>query len=165
MSVNKSKKLQIEPEAQYFNDIFLKVQKIGFAIMGLLILAALLGLFGSGFLSHVEKNNGNLNLEYEKFIRQQASTLLSIQLNKCEKENILSISKSFFEKISIKSINPTPFKVVSFNNDIQYYFLCDPTAVGAVNVVLVIEPEQFGLLQGEVAVANDRIALTQFVYP
>jgi hypothetical protein len=161
----KIKHLQIEPDARYFNENFLKIQKFGFAIMLLLILAALLGLFGSGLFSYTIKTHGNLNIIYEKFIRQQASTVLNINVHsQCDKENIVSISKTFFKNVSIKSITPTPYKEVSTSNSIQYSFFCD-NSINGLQIMLVIEPETFGLLQGSVEVNNNQIQLTQFVYP
>ena len=160
-----TRKLEIEPGAYHFNEAFLNTQRIGFVIMSLLILAALLGFFGSGFFSQTIKTNADLTITYEKFIRQQASTVINISLNsQCDKESILSLDKTFFKNVSLKSITPTPSKEISTNNSIQYIFLCDNATAG-IQIVMVLEPETFGLLRGSMYVNNNQIQLSQFVYP
>ena len=164
VKIKRSKGLEIESEARYFNQTFLNVQKIGFTLMVLFIVAALFGFFGSGWISETQKTHGNLTIQYQKFIRQQSVTILKININQCEKESVVSINKNFFENISIKSISPSPFKETTDNDNIQFSFLCN-NSLNGIQVILVIEPEKFGFLQGIIAVGNSKIELTQFAYP
>jgi hypothetical protein len=73
--------LQITEDLDFQHRIW-KLQRIGWAVMVLLILAAVLGLFGRGILSRavVTDAQGQLSVEYSRFARFQAPVELVVRI-------------------------------------------------------------------------------------
>ncbi|HEV2128712.1 MAG TPA: hypothetical protein VGR22_08850, partial [Thermomicrobiales bacterium] len=66
-----------------------KVQRVGWALMLVVIVLALVGLFGTGPLSAVEReaDDGTLVLEYQRFVRHGGRTTFSIAAAGSQAEN------------------------------------------------------------------------------
>lgn len=168
MKIIKMGSLQIEPEAKHLSTAFLTFQKFGFVILGLILLAAFLGLFGKGLLSATVKTDGNLAISYEKFIRQQASSVYQItispKINSNTKVVKLWINQSFYKNLSLKSVIPTPAIEEISDDKVLYTFnVSNPDKI---NITLVIEPEELGVIASEIGLSSgERIQLNQLIYP
>lgn len=84
------------------------VQRIGWSVMALLLLAALLGAFGSGPLSDAEATSGELSLEYERVLRFESPHTMSLSVPAGEDGAELLLGREFLERVEIRSVTPEP---------------------------------------------------------
>ncbi|MBA3661897.1 MAG: hypothetical protein H0W64_09225 [Gammaproteobacteria bacterium] len=165
--------LDIEPSAAHLDTTFFIIQKIGICIMSVLLLGGIFGLFGSGILGPTTAVKGSLQITYNKFTRLQATNVFHINIIPSRDHSTQSsdlrlwIDQSFFKKISIKSLSPTPSSEEIRNNKIIYSFHASDNSQTS-QIILAIEPEEFGHSHAEMGLINsnnDKIKIHQFIYP
>ena len=147
-----------------------KVQRVGWVAMGLVALAALLGLFGSGPLSSATTGGkgDSLQLEYKRFGRFEASTRLRIHIQPgVEREGQVRVwlNRNYVEGVQIQKVIPEPERVEAEPDRLTYVFrtanLNQPTAV-----TFYLQTQQVGLLSGQVGLAQKQpLSFSQFIYP
>lgn len=166
MKIIKLGSLQIEPEAKHLNSTFLFIQKISFILMAITLLVSFLGLLGNGMFSAISKTEKNITVSYEKFLHKQGITTYTIAINSPVNNNRLKfwIDPSFYKKLIIKNINPTPTKEEIINNKIYYSF--DTNNTNIINIKFIVEPEGWGVLTTQMGLPEGGpIYLTQLIYP
>ena len=146
------------------------LQLIGWAIMGLVVLAALLGLFGNGPLSSatVGSSGSPLRVEYDRFLRHQAPQRLRLHVEPgvSESDEVrVWVSSSFLDNVQIERIEPRPERVEAGSDGQTFTFLVagrgeTPT------IEIRFVPERVGRLAIRMRIPGRRgVAFTQFVYP
>ena len=143
-------------------------QRAGWAVMGLIVLAALIGLLGSGPLSRTSTAQGPLRLEYARFERRHAPTGLELTLTGAPAEAgqvDLWFSLDFLEGIEITSIVPDPESAEVANEGMVYRFAVDGSAREFI-MRLAFEHNDPGVRTGAIGVVDGpEIRFSQFVYP
>jgi hypothetical protein len=104
-----------------------RLQRIGWVVMGVIILAGLVGVFGQGPLSKVTAGEPGtpLRVEYERFMRYQAPTQLRIHLGIRAAQDgkvRLQVSREYMENMQIEHITPEPQSVEMGPDDVYYLF-------------------------------------------
>ena len=100
-------------------------QRIGWTLMALLALAALIGLLGPGPLSDKTegKIGGPLRVEYQRFGRYQAPAELKIYCRPKGREHFeLSFDRAFIQVSEIKEISPKPDETRTDGDRYVYQF-------------------------------------------
>ena len=121
-------------------------QRVAWVVMGLLLLAAIGGLFGSGPLSHnaIEDDGGQLRLEYPRFIRMKAPATLLVELGEGvarDGEASVWLDAKYVEDLEIREVTPEPDEVERGPNRLIYRFLvADPGE--PTNITFHITPDQ-----------------------
>lgn len=147
-----------------------QIQRVGWAIMALLILAALLGLFGPGPLSYATAGvqGSSLWVEYNRFVRFTSVQELIVHLGPEAvrgDEAPLWFSTTYIESLDIQGITPQPDAVEIGPDRITYVFLVDNPSE-PFSVYFVIQPEKIGLLEAQIGVdEGELVRFRQFVYP
>src|SRR5687767_1206363 len=102
------------------------IERSGWAVIALLLFAALLGFLGPGPLTKktAGTRGGALWLEYHKFERYQAPVDLRVQLApEPAKDTVrLWIDRSYIEAVQIESVEPQPESVEMAGNRFVYTF-------------------------------------------
>lgn len=147
-----------------------KVQRISWLGLGLILLGALAGVFGSGPLSQgiVSSQNDSLQLEYDRFGRFQAPAKLNIVLGAGTEQNgqvKVWLSRSYLEKTEVQQISPQPDWVEASPDRLTYVFHTNtrdrPTAV-----TFYLQPEQVGWQTAEIGVTSGpTLKFNQVIYP
>lgn len=91
-----------------------RVQRIGWVVLGLVWLAGLAGLFGSGPLSGATATGPDLRLEYERFVRYTAPQELTLHLGPgatARPKVRLWVDSKYLESQQIESVVPEPESV------------------------------------------------------
>ncbi|MCC6628605.1 MAG: hypothetical protein IT340_14535 [Chloroflexi bacterium] len=146
------------------------VQRVGWLMMVLLVVAALAGLLGSGPLSEVTASaaGDQLRIEYQRFARYSASTELHLALGPAaarDGEYRVWLSRALLQHLRIETITPPPERVEIGAGRLTYIFTAGDTA-GVTDVTFYVEPGQFGQLRGDVGLPDGpTLALDMFVYP
>lgn len=156
-----------DPDAQRHHWI---AERVGWTVITLMILAALLGLFGSGWLSEasVGTPEGALRLEYSRFGRFLAPTALRLHVGSdgmYEGRVSLWINRDYIEAAEVQRIVPPPDAVEAGADRLNYVLRVSdagrPTAV-----TIHLEPHRVGSLSGQIGLAGHKpLHFEQFIYP
>src|SRR5688572_7914845 len=87
--------LQLEEELPMHERSWV-IQRVGWVLIILFVLAAAAGLFGDGILSKKKSTSGNATAEYERFARYESETKILLQ-SPNESINTLSLSQKYVE--------------------------------------------------------------------
>jgi len=143
-----------------------RLQHLGWAVIGLLVLAGAVGLFGSGPLSSTTRAANELTLEYDRFIRRGTPFTLkaTIPVPPGSTRAELSLPRDYLGSLRVLSIVPEPIQVVSGAELTKFLFAADP-ASDLLVVDLHAEPIKAGMLDAELIAGGARLQFTQFVWP
>ena len=107
-----------------------RLQRIGWGIMALLIVAALLGLTGSGPLARATSGDAGalLQVEYSRFVRLDAPVTLEIEIAGeavASHQVELRVERAYLQDISVEQIVPEPDEVRSAGEQLIFVFAVD----------------------------------------
>lgn len=161
--------LEINQDLEYQKKTW-KVERVGWGIMGLIALAGLLGVLGSGLLSHTTKGEKNdpLKIEFERFGRYQEPTELRVYLDTAAQQGDsvrVGISRDYLEQVQIQQATPEPESVEYQSDKLVYHFrvvsLNQPIAI-----TFYLEPKRIGPVSGSVELEQGQtLQFNQFIYP
>jgi hypothetical protein len=125
-----------------------KVETVGWIIMALLLIAALLGLLGSGPLSSqtAGERDSDLWVEYNRFTRYQAPESLKVHVRPVggsDGQARLWLNREFANKVELNDIEPEPERVEAWPDRLVYVFnLPEPGQVST--LIFHYEADEFG---------------------
>ena len=145
-----------------------RVERIGWTAMALLLMAALLGVFGDGPLSHVRSGSTQaLSVRYDRLLRSNAPTEYEFQAGTSlvtGGELRLRFERSLMEDIELDSIVPQPDKQDAGPDYTEFAFRVRGNA--PVKIDFRYRPATFGRHSGRVSVDGQHsVLIDQFVYP
>lgn len=145
------------------------VQRIGWAIIGMVVLAALFGIFGHGPLSHAIADDPSLPIwvEYERFGRYQSPLILRVHVKSEAQDGILPlwVSQEYLERVKIHTVTPPPSLTNISPDGITFTFPRQEPRQGG-EVVLHLESQDIGLLFGRIGLTASRsVSFRQWIYP
>jgi hypothetical protein len=160
--------LQVE-EDMAFQRRNWRAERIGWAVMAAILIAAALGLFAAGPLSSATAQDaqGVMVVEYERFMRQTAPVTMKIRVaaSAATAEGItLDIDEVFADTFKITEIRPQPAQSFATADGMRFRFTTASSAPATIYVHL--SPERIGISRPELGLAGrPRIALTTITYP
>ncbi len=143
-------------------------QRVAWAIAVLILLAAVVGLFGNGPFSNASVVVPGLSIRYERLERHAMPTsvdfIISPETMK-DNEATLTLDRSFLEDVRIDSIVPEPKDTRVDSDSITYSFevadISEP-----IEVTLLLEYDGMGIVEGRASAGDTPpAAFRQFVYP
>ncbi len=142
-----------------------RVQRVAWLAMILIVIAALLGLFGGeGVLNQAVLGDPGaaLRVEYHHFDRVLDQTHLRLEVSGTAR---LWITNSFLEHLLIEAIVPEPKQMIAGDERTTLVFeLAEAEPFGA--VVIYYKPQRVGLVSGQIGVDGGvTYAFQQFIYP
>jgi hypothetical protein len=146
------------------------VQRVGWIVMPLIVLAALLGLLGPGPLSSatVGSEAGSLWLEYDRFGHYQGPMTLRFHLgvgSAPEGMARLRLNQDYVEKIQIEQVTPEPERVEMASDGLIYTFQVAKPNQDMI-ITFHLRPNNFGPLTGQIGLAEAQsLRFSQFIYP
>lgn len=89
------------------------VQRVAWAVMALVVVAALAGLFGAGPVSHTraEAADGSLEVGYDRFVRLEGNSSVQLSISSSAVQDgrtTLYLSRGLVDRWRIEQITPTP---------------------------------------------------------
>lgn len=146
-----------------------RVQRLAWWLLAGFVVAAALGVFGSGPLSHaaVEDATGALRVEYERFLRVGSPHRLSIRARTSGSETPtgfrLVMNRTYFDAMQVDRVLPEPLEVAIGPEDVTLRFA--PAASGEFTIVIDSEPLQAGRHRAEFrASTGGAVGIGQLTY-
>lgn len=142
------------------------LERLGWGLLGVLMLSASLGLFGSGPVSQTvaQALDGNLEIEYQRFERNGASSHFKVSAKDGPDGKVwVVIGGDFLRKFTIESIRPEPLASESFGQGLRLQFR--PGSNGWVTAYFSVRSSEVGVSESEVRTDTSSIKLTQYIYP
>jgi hypothetical protein len=152
--------LEIEEELQLHEKGWV-IQRIGWFLIIAAMLAGALGVFGEGILSKQRPSAGNIQAEYEHFLRFESETKLAIQ-SADEHISTISLPQKYLKDFRVIRFVPEPVNSNTTIDDIKYNF---PPAENHI-VSIYLMPKTTGSINGLMKVnTSNQIPLHHFIYP
>lgn len=146
------------------------VQRIGWVVIAVLLVAAMLGFFGPGPLSKTTASGGAgaLSIEYYRFWRMASPMPLRIRIQPIangQEEISMWISREYLEAMRVESVTPEPERVEAATDHFVYVFKLKD-ASSAATVMFDLEPARMGKVSGEIKVNHSAATnIGHFIYP
>jgi hypothetical protein len=146
-----------------------RVERIGLVVMGLVVLAALLGLLGSGPLSHATAVGTGVALDYDRFTRFQTDQTLTVHVAPpaTGREVRLWLDREFLDAVRLDAVLPPALRVEAAPDRAIFVFaVAEPAR--PLRVTLRLQPERIGPLRGRAGLegpAAATVRFRQFVLP
>lgn len=145
-----------------------KMERIGWVLMMLLVIAGFLGLLGGpGLFSDATAAAPNLQVRYSRFAHLLEDTSLRLWATPVESEDTvrISISNTLLEDVRIEGIVPEPESVEAASDHVTFSFQLQAPNEEAV-VTFYLNPTRPGTKQGWLGIDGDSpVELSLFVYP
>jgi hypothetical protein len=146
------------------------IQRIGWVTMMLIIVAALLGLFGTGPLSAATAGDaaGPIAVEYQRFVRHDGRTTLKIRVDSrqgAEGQAEVWLAADYVDGVEIQHVSPEPQEVRA-DGDRQIYVFAVADPARPVEVSFSLKPRRIGRLPGEAGIPDGtEVTFNQISYP
>jgi len=158
--------LEIDQDMRFQQRMWV-LQRLGWGVMACIIIAALLGLLGSGPLASrtLDSPQHGFRLEYQRFLRHRAPTRLLLQVKSNPREEVqVWYDRALIEHFIVTQIVPVPIRVEANAGRLTYTFrIADQEEPFLITFFL--EPGTFGSLLGHIGIEHDSLYFQQFVYP
>jgi hypothetical protein len=143
-------------------------ERIGWIAMLLIVLAALVGVFGHGPAGRAEalSDDHSLRVQYGRFERRGAKSELTVFVRRDSAAGSavsIWINDAFLRAIQLEAIDPEPVRQVSVGDKTLY----DIAVAGdSARLTFAFTPQQMGKRQLELGImGREPVSISQFVYP
>ncbi|GBD16097.1 hypothetical protein HRbin26_00992 [bacterium HR26] len=161
--------LEIEEDLDFQRRMW-RVQQIGWALLVLVVVAALLGLFGKGPLSRAVAGGTGVSftVEYERFGRYKAPMRMTVHIGPgvAQQGQIrLWLAREYLDAVQIQQIVPEPVDVLSQEDGTTYVIqVADSSA--PTTVTFDVLAERFGLQVVQIRLGEGQpVRFRQLIYP
>lgn len=159
--------LEREPDLRFQHREW-TVQRAGWVVLLVIVLAALSGLFGGGPLSTATAEVEPLQLQYTRFERRHAPTTMEVSVdNSALSQGQVEVWLSFdyLARIEITSFVPEPEEVIETDERVVYRFNIDDQT-RTPKILISLEHDEQGLTTGRIGMTDGpEVAFWQVVYP
>ncbi len=165
MSPKKRDGLEIEEDLRHQRREW-AFQRVGWTVMAVIVVAALLGLFGQGPLSWSSVTAGAASVDYERFLRYGGETDLTVRVERSAiraGEVRVELGRDFIGNMRVESIVPEPESVEAGPDVYRYTFAVSESDLTA---RFGLKPNALGFVRGSVAVDGGPPAeFRSFIFP
>ena len=146
-----------------------RVERAGWLVMALLLVAALGGAFGGGPLARagVQSRDGAMRLEYDRIARRRGDGALDFHLAAAAVRDTIArlwLDRAYVERIGIQRVTPEPLSVASDGRRLVYEFALRPQRPS--RIVMEFEPKAFGRVRAWAGlVGGDSVAISHVLLP
>jgi hypothetical protein len=144
-------------------------ERTAWAVMCLVLAAALAGATGRGPLSAARATDSGLTVEYDRFSRMGSDVSLVAHLDAAEVTSgrvQLWVSQNYLDHVEVRSITPQPSASSADGGHVMFTFDVAPNNGATVLLRLRLLGTVFGRVSGEAGTGSGRrVSFRQFVYP
>lgn len=144
-----------------------RVERVGWALLTLFLLAGLVGLLGTGPVSwgSVTSENRVIRLEYQRVTHLESDDSLTFALSPSAVEDgtaTVHLTGEWLSSVDVTGIAPEPAEQVALPDGVALQFA---VAEAPTTVAVTYRAQNFGSLSGSLAADGDRLSFTQLVLP
>ena len=154
MSPPRDRDLGLYEDPRFFQREW-RAQRVGWGVLAVLVVAALLGVFGRGPLAHAGAGEGPLSMKFDRFLRHGAPSDLEIEVAAgsadAEGRVRLWFDRRYLEKVRVEKVIPEPEWMEAAAERVTYVFRAS-SPKDPIHVVLELNPDRIGLQRGRAAV-------------
>lgn len=143
-----------------------RIQKLGWALMFLFLVAAVLGIFGTGPVSNatVGERDSAAWADYQRFGRRGAPLTLRVHVRPAATQFRVVLDRAYVETVRVQAVTPQPQSTQAAADHLIYIFeAAEPGQATAVTFDL--QADQIGLTSGRVQAEGRELGFVQFIYP
>jgi hypothetical protein len=167
MATKETRRLEVSEDLRFQHRTW-RVQRVGWVVLALIVLAALAGLSGPGPLSNREATTDDLKVEYERFVRHGAQTELQVSIDASALRSgqaSISISRDYLDSFNLQHVTPSPVRVQAGEDALKYVFASE-TANGSIEATFELQPDEIGGHSVSIALdGGPPVSIKQFTYP
>jgi hypothetical protein len=146
-----------------------KMQRWGWAVLTLILLAALIGFLGHGPLSKAKAGQPKSVLwaEYDRFGRHHASAVLKVHLGASGATSLpaIWIAREYLDQVEMEQIYPAPERVKVAEGRLIYIFDLARTNEQT-EITFHLKPSGFGKKSVKLGLVDGpELQFSQFIYP
>ena len=145
-----------------------RFERIGWILLAVAVVAAVLGLFGEGPLSRAEETSadGSLSVDFPRFLRRQSPESIRIRFTAQAGSGSASlwIDRRWLDEVTVESVTPEPERTELWPDRLVYRFARGGPA-GTHSVHVRFEVDAPGRTRGEFGTADARVPVSHVVYP
>jgi hypothetical protein len=145
----------------------LAAERVGWLAMGAVVLAAVAGAFGGGWLSFQEATAGDdsLVVRYPRVGRAHSPLELRVGWPASQGEATLWIERAYLDDFAVEELLPPPSSV-TFHPQRIYYSFRVSDADERVAIELRVRPKRGGRFTGSIGFEDEAaVAIRQFMFP
>jgi hypothetical protein len=143
------------------------VQTLVLSLIGLSLIAGLLGFMGPGLLPRLHKplRTVPFDVSYDRTLRSQATGEIRIE----GRDGLLGpevrvhVDRELIDAGGLQDTSPQPVSVTADADGQLYRFATAPGSSGT--LTLKLKPARAGMLEGELVIDGEPVTLRQFVWP
>jgi len=144
-----------------------RIERVGWTVIGLIVLAALSGLFGHHPLarSTVETPDQKLVIEYDRFARYESNAEIKVSVAGVENEKLFTlwVDEEYLDAFKFMDVVPVPVRGGARQGSRGFVFQTEDSRF---TVKLSIQFQSFGLVTGGMSGNDgDRVLLHHLVWP
>jgi hypothetical protein len=145
------------------------VERAGWLVMVVIVIAALAGLFGgSATREDVRDESGRLRVTYQHFQRHLDPTDLRISVD-ARGQSLFEVTmdQALASNMEIRTIMPAPLEMQAHNGGMLMKFAASPESEQPAQITITGVPTGFGKLNGRIGLLDESGAaqLDIFIYP
>jgi hypothetical protein len=160
--------LEIDQDLR-FEERELRIERFAWCLMLLIVMAAILGLFGTGVLDRSDAYGTGMSLRYSRFERMSSPTMLEVTVAPTTLQNgLVSIwlSREYAASFEITSVTPPPESAFSAEDRVIYIFRAESDAPAKIIFHLRVSEGTFGPVAARMGVlSGGEAGFWQFVWP
>lgn len=137
------------------------VQRIGWAVLLLLVIAAIAGVFGTGWLSSSSITREGTRVTFERLARFEAPMKLIIHAQETDGHVEVRFPQTYLEEVEVDKIVPEPAAQETGNGYVIYTFKAQASSA----LIFYLIPESPGNIRTEMAVDKSVFPIAHFIYP
>lgn len=145
-----------------------RFERIGWGILGVFVLAGLVGLLGTGPLSWAaaRSEQGLVTVEYQRIAHHEADDSVSLVFaaDAAEEGTIsVELTGSWVAGVDMQGISPQPVEERAVPGGVVFDIAVERP--GPTSVLIGFRAQEYGTLEATVAVRGDTTSFTQLVLP
>lgn len=144
-----------------------RLERVGFLVMLLIIVLCLLGLFSGGPLSQVQQRtaSGDLQVDYQRFLRNGATTTLVVTVrSQAGAEALVQFDGELLDSGQIETLVPEPVASASHARS-GVALRVTPNEEGVARLYVGFRSDAVGLYRFRVSANGEALDLQHFIYP
>ncbi|MHC2992572.1 hypothetical protein OB13_13630 [Pontibacter sp. HJ8] len=163
-----NQELEIDEDSAFAKSTW-TAERVAWVLIGVLLLAVLLGFTGNGGVTGINKRTAGsqatgIAVEYDRYLRREAPSEIKVILSGTSSEATkeLQFNQDFYDQVHVEQVIPEPTEVSTHENGITYKFA---GTAPIMPIIFYLQPKHMGTHEIHVQAGKSSVSFSQFVYP